>query len=187
MLLWAKPMLLRQYSAFIIAYLLLIRWQQRVWLDTFLKSNTLLINFVLFLLTWRNSLTILLWNCKNIPSLQYLTPTTIRIRFRDEEGDFVNLPVENNEMFNEMLKSGRPIEDRDYIKISLKVSELDLPLPVISPLLRNVETAATAQFTKPGIYSIRQSHNFNQYLLKVMKFQFQRKQLLTVYVLSLTV
>lgn len=64
---------------------------------------------------------------KNIPSLQYLTPTTIRIRFRDEEGDFVNLPVENNEMFNEMLKSGRPIEDRDYIKISLKVSELDSP------------------------------------------------------------
>ena len=64
---------------------------------------------------------------KNIPSLQYLTPTTIRIRFRDEDGDFVNLPVENNEMFNEMLKSGRPIEDRDYIKIYLKVSELDSP------------------------------------------------------------
>lgn len=56
-----------------------------------------------------------------IPSLHYLTPTTFRIRFRDEEGDFVNLPVEDKEMFNEMLKSGRHIEDRDYVKIHLKV------------------------------------------------------------------
>ena len=63
----------------------------------------------------------------NIRSLQYLTPTTIRIRFRDEEGDFVNLPFDNCELFKEMLKSGHPVEDRDYTKIHLKVSELDSP------------------------------------------------------------
>ena len=63
----------------------------------------------------------------NIPSLQYLSPTTIRIKFRDEEGDFVNLPIDNDDMFQEMLKSGRPVANRDHVKVHLKVSELDSP------------------------------------------------------------
>ncbi len=70
----------------------------------------------------------------NIRSLQYLTPTTIRIRFRDEEGDFVNLPFDNCELFKEMLKSGHPVEDRDYTKIHLKVSELDSPANISAAL-----------------------------------------------------
>ena len=50
----------------------------------------------------------------NIRSLQYVTPTTIRIRFRDDDGDYVNLTYGDQQMFSEMFESAQPVNDRDY-------------------------------------------------------------------------
>ena len=65
------------------------------------------------------------------------------------------------------MKSSRPIEDRDYIKIYLKVSELD------SAATDNIFPAASQCGNRP-VYEARnmQHHALAQlqYLLKVMKF-----------------
>ena len=58
-------------------------------------------------------------------SLSHLSVTTIRIRFRDEDGDFVNLDPKDSENFKEMLQHAASLEDRMYKKIYLRVSELD--------------------------------------------------------------
>ena len=84
----------------------------------------------------------------NIPSLQYLTPTTIRIKFRDDDGDFVNLSIGNDDMFKEMLKSGRQVADRDHIKIHLKVSELDSPANISAASRRGERPVYEAKMQK---------------------------------------
>ncbi len=65
---------------------------------------------------------------QNVRCLQVTTPNTIRIRFRDEDGDYVNLPYGNRDMFIEMFKTGKLLNNRYYTKIYLKVSELDSPM-----------------------------------------------------------
>ncbi len=65
---------------------------------------------------------------QNVRCLQVTTANTIRIRFRDEDGDYVNLPYGNRDMFIEMFKTGKLLNNRDYTKIYLKVSELDSPM-----------------------------------------------------------
>ena len=62
---------------------------------------------------------------EHVRALQVTTPNTIRIRFRDDDGDYVNLPYGDHDLFVEMLKSGKVQNDREYTKIHLKVSELD--------------------------------------------------------------
>lgn len=65
---------------------------------------------------------------QHVRALQIITPNTVRIRFRDEGGDYVNLPYGDKDMFLEMFKSGKLVHDRHYVKIHLKVSELDSPM-----------------------------------------------------------
>ena len=67
-----------------------------------------------------------------VRSLQYVTPSTIRIRFKDDDGDYVNLSYGDGEMFKEMFETANPVKDRDYKRIYLKVSQLDSP--VLNPL-----------------------------------------------------
>ena len=64
----------------------------------------------------------------NVRSLQYVTPNTIRIRFKDDDGDFVNLSYGDQEMFKEMFEAAVAVKDREHKKIYLKVSQLDSPV-----------------------------------------------------------
>lgn len=65
---------------------------------------------------------------KNCPTLAHLTPSTIRIRYADEDGDYVNLGEGDTQNFDEMLSHSQYFEDRDYKRIVLRVNELDSPL-----------------------------------------------------------
>ena len=65
----------------------------------------------------------------NCPGFADLTAQTIRARFEDEDGDFINLTEDDNRHFDEMLLQAKFIEERNVRKILLKVSELDSPLP----------------------------------------------------------
>ena len=74
-----------------------------------------------------------------VRSLQYVTPSTIRIRFKDDDGDYVNLSYGDGEMFKEMFETANPVKDRDYKRIYLKVSQLDSP--VLNPLPKSKHAA----------------------------------------------
>ena len=63
-------------------------------------------------------------NCSGFADL---TAQTIRMRFEDEDGDFINSTEDDNRNFNEMLLQAKFIEERNVRKILLKVSELDSP------------------------------------------------------------
>ena len=65
---------------------------------------------------------------KNCPTLAHLTPSTIRIRYADEDGDYINLREGDTQNFDEMLSHSQHFEERDYKKIILRVNELDSPL-----------------------------------------------------------
>ena len=68
---------------------------------------------------------------KNYPG--HLTPQTIRIRFLDEDGDYINLTQEDSRNFDEMLQHCKFVEERNVRKIQLRISELDSPLPNAHP------------------------------------------------------
>ena len=65
----------------------------------------------------------------NCPGFTDLTVQTIRVRFQDEDGDFINLTENDERNFEEMLLQAKFVEERNVRKIVLKVSELDSPLP----------------------------------------------------------
>lgn len=65
---------------------------------------------------------------KNCPSLAHLTAQTMRIRYADEDGDFVNLNEDDIHNFDEMLSHSKFFEERNYKKILLRVNELDSPI-----------------------------------------------------------
>ena len=66
---------------------------------------------------------------KNCPGFAHLTPQTIRIRFQDEDEDYINLTEEDSRNFEEMLQHSKFVEERNVRKIQLHISELDSPLP----------------------------------------------------------
>ena len=67
---------------------------------------------------------------QNCSSLAHLPASNIRVRYRDEDGDMINLSEDPDEFaFGEMLRSAKEVKDRDYGKIFLQASEVDSPLP----------------------------------------------------------
>ncbi|XP_044178234.1 uncharacterized protein LOC122960230 [Acropora millepora] len=65
--------------------------------------------------------------------LAHLPASNIRVRYREEDGDMINLSEDPDDFaFGEMLRSAKEVKDRDYRKIFLQASEVD------SPLLRKV-------------------------------------------------
>lgn len=60
---------------------------------------------------------------KNCPTLAHLTPNTIRTRYADEDGDYINLGDGDTQNFDEMLSHSQYFEDRDYRRIVLRVNE----------------------------------------------------------------
>ena len=49
---------------------------------------------------------------KNCPTLAHLMPNTIRIRYADEDGDYVNLGDGDTQNFDEMLSHSQYFEER---------------------------------------------------------------------------
>ena len=65
-------------------------------------------------------------------SLRHHTSNTLRIRYKDEDGDYVNLNADDTDNFQEMFVRARSVDEGLYRKILLRVSELDSP--VVQPL-----------------------------------------------------
>jgi len=67
---------------------------------------------------------------QNCSPLAHLHVSNIRLRYRDEDGDMINLSEDPDDFaFGEMLRSAKEVKDRDYGKICLQASEVDSPLP----------------------------------------------------------
>ena len=58
-----------------------------------------------------------------------LDTKAIRVRYKDEDGDFVNLQPDDPFVMNEMICTARQIADRDYKKIYIKAHEINSPAP----------------------------------------------------------
>ena len=67
---------------------------------------------------------------RNPSPLAHLPASNIRARYRDEDGDMINLWDDSSGFsFGEMLRSAKEVKQRDYKKIFLQASEIDSPLP----------------------------------------------------------
>ena len=67
---------------------------------------------------------------QNCSPLANLPTSNIRVRYRDEDGDMINLSENPDDFaFGEMLRSAKEVKDRDYGKIFLQASKVDSPLP----------------------------------------------------------
>lgn len=65
---------------------------------------------------------------KNCTLLSHLPSSNIRLRYRDDDGDMVNL-TDDKFAFSEMLRTATDVKDRDFKKIYIQASEIDSPLP----------------------------------------------------------
>ena len=61
-------------------------------------------------------------------SLAHLDADKIRLCYRDEDGDMVNV-CEDLFAFSEMLHTVKEVKDRDYKKIFIQANEIDSPYP----------------------------------------------------------
>ena len=67
---------------------------------------------------------------QNCSPLAHLPPSNIRVRYRDKNGDMINLSEDPDDFaFGETLRSAKELKDQDYGKIFLQGSEEDSPLP----------------------------------------------------------
>ena len=61
--------------------------------------------------------------------LAHLGQDSIRLRYKDEDGDFVNISPDDPFAFSEMLRTAKQVGDRDYKKIYIKAHEVNSPVP----------------------------------------------------------
>ena len=61
------------------------------------------------------------------PSLSHLTSTTIRIRYCDDEGNYVNINYGDEKGYREMWNNAVSLNDREYKRLKLKAGELNSP------------------------------------------------------------
>ena len=66
---------------------------------------------------------------KNCSSLAHLDADKIRLRYRYEDGDMVNVCEADLFAFSEMLRTGKEVKDRHYKKIFIQANEIDSPCP----------------------------------------------------------
>ena len=71
---------------------------------------------------------------QNCSPLAHLPASNIRVRYRDEDGDMINLSEDPDGFaFGEMLRSAKEVKEREYRKNFLQTSEIDSPIPRKSP------------------------------------------------------
>ena len=61
--------------------------------------------------------------------MAHLDADKIRLRYRDEDGDMVNVCQQDLFAFSEMLRTAKEVKDRDYKKIFIQANEIDSPCP----------------------------------------------------------
>ena len=66
---------------------------------------------------------------KNCSSLAHLDADNIRLRYRDEDGDMVNVCQADLFALSEMLRTSKEVKDRVYKKIFIQANEIDSPCP----------------------------------------------------------
>ena len=66
---------------------------------------------------------------KYCSSLAHLAEDKIRLRYRDEDGDMVNVCQADVFAFSEMLRTAKDVKDCDYKKIFFQATEIDSPCP----------------------------------------------------------
>ena len=71
-------------------------------------------------------------------SLRHRTSSTLRVPYKDEDGDFVNLNEDDTDNFQEMFVRASSVDEGLYRKIILRVSELNSP--VVQPKFNFVLT-----------------------------------------------
>ena len=64
---------------------------------------------------------------KNCSTLAHLHSSNVRLRYRDEDGDMVNL-TDDGFSISEMLRSAKEVKDRDFKKIFIQANEIDSPV-----------------------------------------------------------
>ena len=66
---------------------------------------------------------------RNCSPLAHLPASNIRVRYRDEDGDMINLWDDSSGFsFGEKLRSAKEVKELDYKKIFLQASKIDSPL-----------------------------------------------------------
>ena len=65
----------------------------------------------------------------NCSALANLGQESIRLRYKDEDGDVVNISPDDSFAFSEMLRTAKQVGDRDYKKIYIKAHEVNSPVP----------------------------------------------------------
>ena len=90
----------------------------------------------------------------NCPGFAHLTSQTIRIRFQDNDGYYINLTEEDSGNFDEMLQLSKFVEERNVRKIQLRISKLDSPLPNVELLdkKRKLHTTTAKDVAHSGLH-----------------------------------
>ena len=65
----------------------------------------------------------------NCSALAHLGQESIRLRYKDENGDFVNISPDDPFSFSEMLQTAKQVGNQDYKKIYIKAHEVNSPVP----------------------------------------------------------
>ena len=65
----------------------------------------------------------------NCSPLAHLGKDSIRLRYKDEDGDFLNISPDDRFAFSEMLQTAKQVGDRDYKKFYIKAHEVNSPVP----------------------------------------------------------
>ena len=87
---------------------------------------------------------------RNCSPLAHLDEDSIRLRYKDEDGDFVNISPNDPFAFSEMLRTAKQVGDRDYKKIYIKAHEVNSPVP---QKMRRLDSAGLSTVAAFGCFS----------------------------------
>jgi len=66
---------------------------------------------------------------QNCSSMSTLENENIRIRYKDEDDDYVNVTLNDSFAFKEMICTARQVEHKDYKKFFIIAQEVNSPAP----------------------------------------------------------
>ena len=84
---------------------------------------------------------------RNCSPLAHLAQNSIRLRYKDKDGDFVSISPDDPFAFSEMLQTAKQVGDRDYKKIYIKTHEGNSPVPQKMRRLDSAGLSTAAAFS----------------------------------------
>ena len=101
---------------------------------------------------------------ENCSSLAHLDADKITLRYRDEDGNMVNVCEADLFASSEMLRTAKEEKDRDYKKIFIQGNEIDSPWPHkmkrVDFGVENQSTGAELSCLQPKQLSFQQQQQF---------------------------